>query len=115
LSDLAKTYGWPGAIWRGAVLSVLERKLQEDVLQMDGIFVNAFARGQGVGTALLSAIFEEAKTRGLKTVQLDVIDTNPKARKLYEKVGFTPMSEEITGPFKWVFGFSSATKMERAV
>ena len=114
-SDLSQSYGWFGAVWRGVMLSVLERKLQDGVLQMDGIFVDESARGRGVGTALLGAVSEQARTCGAKTVQLDVIDTNPRARALYEKVGFEPISEEKTGPFRWVFGFSSATRMERPV
>ena len=114
-SELSRSYGWFGAVWRGAVLSVLERNLQDGVLQMDGIFVDATARGRGVGTALLSAVSDQARARGATSVQLDVIDTNPRARALYEKVGFRPVSEERTGPFKWVFGFSSATRMERPV
>lgn len=114
-SDLSQNYGWFGAVWRGAMLSVLERRLQDGVLQMDGIFVDEAARGRGIGTALLDAVSEQARASGAKTVQLDVIDTNPRARALYEKVGFRPISEERTGPFRWVFGFSSATRMERSV
>ncbi|MFT7594652.1 MAG: ribosomal protein S18 acetylase RimI-like enzyme [Paracoccaceae bacterium] len=111
LAQLAQVYGWVGAMWRGMVLSVLERKVQAGVFQMDGIFVDAAARGMGVGTALLQAVADAAAARGLEQVQLDVIDTNPRARALYERVGFRATSTEQTGPFKWVFGFDSATRM----
>lgn len=112
-TDLAGVYGWFGAAWRGLLLGVLVRKLQSGILQMDGIFVDANARGAGVGTALLNAVFDEARARDASSVQLDVIDTNPRAKALYEKVGFVAIGKESTGPFKWVFGFSSATRMER--
>ncbi len=115
LSDLARVYGWFGALWRGMVLSVLERDLKPGVFQMDGIFVAAEARGQGVGTMLLSAIKDEARSRGMAEVQLDVIDTNPRAQALYEREGFKPVGYEKTGPFRHLFGFSSATKMSWAV
>jgi ribosomal protein S18 acetylase RimI-like enzyme len=115
LSDMAKVYGWFGGTWRGLVLSVLERDLQPGVFQMDGIFVTAEARGQGVGTALLSAIKDEALKTGMSEVQLDVIDTNPRAKALYEREGFKTVSKEETGPFKLLFGFSSATRMSWTV
>jgi len=114
-ADLARVYGWVGAAWRALVLSVLERDVQPGVFQMDGIFVDAAAQGMGVGTALLNAVAQEAANRGLAQVQLDVIDVNPRARALYERVGFRAIGTENTGPFRKVFGFASATKMARDV
>ncbi|WP_371807761.1 GNAT family N-acetyltransferase [Ruegeria sp. HKCCD7559] len=111
MSDLARVYGWFGATWRALVLSVLERELKPGVFQMDGIFVAAEARGKGVGTALLNAIKSEARNRDISEVQLDVIDTNPRARNLYEREGFQPRGQEKTGPLKYLFNFSSVTKM----
>ncbi len=111
LRDLAHVYGWFGAIWRGLLLGVLERKLQPGVFQMDGICVAAEMRGQGAGTALLAAIKAEARRTGMTEVQLDVIDTNPRARALYEREGFRAIGREWTGPFRHLFGFSSATRM----
>ena len=110
-SDLARVYGRFGAIWRAPLLAVLERKLQPGVFQMDGILVEATARGRGIGTRLLQAVLDEARSRALREVQLDVIDTNPRARALYERVGFVATGEERTGPLRWLFGFSSATRM----
>lgn len=111
LTQMARVYGWIGATWRALVLSALERKVQAHVFQMDGIFVDGAARGMGVGTALLAAVAQEAAARGLAQVQLDVIDTNPRARALYERVGFRATGTERTGPLKGVFGFDSATRM----
>lgn len=115
LQDMARVYGWVGGIWQGLLLSLLERKVQPDVFQMDGLFVDASARGLGVGTALLEAVFQEAHQRQLDCVQLDVIDINPRARALYERVGFAPISEEETGPLVHIFGFSKATRMEKTL
>ncbi|TMV10398.1 GNAT family N-acetyltransferase [Ruegeria sediminis] len=111
MADLARVYGWVGGLWRGLALSVLERQVQAGVFQMDGIFVAAEARGRGVGTALLDAVKAEATATGMREVQLDVIDTNPRARALYERQGFSPVGQTDTGPFRRVFGFSSATRM----
>lgn len=112
LADLAEHYGWFGALWRGLVLNVLERDVKPGVFLMDGIFVQPQARGQGVGTALLEAIAEAARDAGADVVRLDVINTNPRARALYEAQGFVAVGRESLGPLRHVFGFESATKME---
>lgn len=110
-SDLAKVYGWLGALWRGLPLGLLERDLKEGTLLMDGIFVTAEARGRGVGTALLEAIKAHAADAGETTVRLDVIDTNPRARALYLRQGFEPRGKSHLGPLAPLFGFKSAEEM----
>ncbi len=82
---------------------------------MDGICVDASAQGKGVGTLLLNAVFDAAKARGLAKVTLDVIDSNPRARALYERVGFKATTTDHLGPLRHVFGFSAATKMVREI
>lgn len=111
LRDIAQHYGWLGALWRAPLLALLERDLADDTLLMDGICVDPFARGMGVGTALLHAIKDEARLRGMARVRLNVINTNPRARALYEREGFVAGQVEHIGPLKLLFGFSSATRM----
>lgn len=111
LSDLAAIYGWFGTLWRTPILMLLERDRTDGQLLMDGIAVVPEARGMGVGSALLEAIIAEAAQRQLEGVRLDVIDTNPRARALYERFGFVAQSTEQLGPFRHVFGFVSATRM----
>lgn len=111
LSDLAAVYGWPSALWRAPLLALVERPLADEVLLMDGICVASEARGSGLGTALLSAIKNEALVQGRTAVRLDVIDTNPRAKALYERQGFVDQGQEHIGPLRWIFGFRSATKM----
>lgn len=115
LGDLARTYGWIGAAWRGLLLHTLERDCCDGSLLMDGIFVEPEARGRGVGTALLHAVERHAASMGLKSVRLDVIDTNSRARALYEREGFAPQSVLSLGPLNPIFGFSSATQMTKSV
>jgi ribosomal protein S18 acetylase RimI-like enzyme len=115
IRDLAQVYGWFGGLWRGLMLSVLERDLEPGVLLMDGICVAPAARGMGVGTALLSAIKNEAAQTGMHAVRLDVIDTNPRARALYEREGFVPGEQTDIGPLRHVFGFRKATALQFAV
>ncbi|UXX84919.1 GNAT family N-acetyltransferase [Roseovarius pelagicus] len=109
--DLARAYGWFGALWRAPVLSMLERPVAPGILLMDGICVDTAARGQGVGTRLLDAIKTEAAQREETHVRLDVIDINPRARALYERQGFVAQGTEDIGPLRHLLGFSKATRM----
>ena len=45
--------------------------------------------GQGAGTALLTALTDEAARRGHAEVMLEVRKDNPRARRLYLRHGFT--------------------------
>jgi GNAT superfamily N-acetyltransferase len=45
-------------------------------------------RGIGIGRALLGALLESAKARGLPGISLSVEDGNDAARRLYESLGF---------------------------
>lgn len=115
LRALARHYGWLGALWRAPLLALLERRPKPGLLQMDGICVAASARGMGVGSALLSAIFALAEKAGHTGISLDVIDANPRARALYLRQGFVPMRTQHIGPLRHVLGFASSTTMIRAV
>ena len=115
LADLRSVYGLPGALWRAGLLRLLERDLDNDRFLMDGICVANAARGQGVGTALLQAIYAEGRSRGYPSVRLDVIDANPRARALYERQGFKPTRTSKLGLLRLVFGFSTATTMVRSL
>lgn len=112
---LSKVYGALGALWRGVLISILERQCEASTLLMDGIFVVPQARGLGVGSRLLEAVEFHAAAHGLQRVRLDVIDTNPRARALYERHGFKSRVETSIGVFKHVFGFSTATTMIKDV
>ncbi|HBS22587.1 MULTISPECIES: GNAT family N-acetyltransferase [Thalassospira] len=111
LSDICAIYGALGGLWRGVLIDILERDLSEGGLLMDGIFVDPDARRKGVGTALLDAIAREARARDLAQVRLDVIDTNPRARALYERCGFVAGEVQELGLLRHLFGFRTATTM----
>ncbi|WP_187430499.1 hypothetical protein ROLI_006690 [Roseobacter fucihabitans] len=110
-SDLKQFYGDWGGLWRGLLLTVLERDVEPDILLMDGICVEATARGLGLGTALLETIKQHARSLGKSAVRLDVINTNPRAKALYMRCGFEATKTENTGLFRFVFRFDSATQM----
>ena len=108
---LKEEIGYWGAIRAVLVLALLERKQVAGQLLMDGIGVSSNMRGGGIGTKLLHSLIEYAKTEGYQSVRLDVIDTNPAARRLYERVGFVPVKTENFAYLKWLLGFGAATQM----
>jgi [ribosomal protein S18]-alanine N-acetyltransferase len=59
---------------------------QGDVLT---IGVRPESQGRGIGAALLTALLDEAAVRGCVEVFLDVRADNDRARRLYERFGFT--------------------------
>ncbi|MES2144290.1 MAG: GNAT family N-acetyltransferase, partial [Pseudomonadota bacterium] len=113
--DLRRTYGIVGAGWRGLLLWALSRDIDNARFLLDGICVTAAARGQGVGSALIDRICDEGLRLGYRSVRLDVVDTNGRARALYERLGFVAVRTEKIGPLRHVFGFSAATTMVRPI
>jgi GNAT superfamily N-acetyltransferase len=45
-------------------------------------------RGLGLGALLLRAVIEQARSAGVRTMQLEVLEQNVVARRLYESLGF---------------------------
>ncbi|MEL6915288.1 MAG: GNAT family N-acetyltransferase [Pseudomonadota bacterium] len=114
-ADLRASYGPLSALWRGAILDLFERKLEPGVLQMDGIFVCETARGQGVGSKLLDAVLWTARMNRYAEVRLDVIDSNARARALYERYGFEEIGRMRAGLLAPLMGFREATTMAMPV
>ena len=71
--------GWAGLAVDGG---------QGDVLT---IGVRPELQGRGVGARLLTALLDEAAARGCREVFLEVRADNDRARRLYERFGFTPI------------------------
>jgi len=101
--------------WAAAILSMYERKLTPNELMMDGIAVDPEMRGNGIGTRLLSDVADFATRERYDTIRLDVIDTNPDARRLYERNGFVPTKTERFGYLRWLLGFGASTTLVRTV
>ncbi|SFR97555.1 GNAT family N-acetyltransferase [Yoonia litorea] len=113
--DLKQIYGWASAAFRTSLLAALENDIENERFLMDGLFVAEDARGQGVGTALLNAITQEAKRRGYHQVRLDVVDTNTRAKSLYLRQGFRDVKTQRIGLLRFIFGFKSTTAMVRDI
>ena len=105
LKSIQSLYGKIKGLYKGILLSLMEHKTEQDELYIEAIAVSTAARGKGVGTQLLEIIFTFAKEKGLHNVTLQVIDTNPRAKTLYEKNGFTVIKKENIWPINKIIGW----------
>jgi ribosomal protein S18 acetylase RimI-like enzyme len=99
---------------RYALAGILTRSPQAGELLLDGIVVDAAKRGNGIGSALLVALSEFASANHYRALRLDVVDTNPAARRLYERHGFEPVTTRQV-PFLASFGFTGVTTMRKSL
>jgi len=108
---LIREFGWFSGRVRHALRLLLSRPYQTGELLMDGIAVTSEMRGYGIGTRLLNAAIEFAQKNAYQTIRLDVVDTNPDARRLYERMGFVATKTEYYGLLTRWMGFTGSTTM----
>ena len=65
-----------------------ERSVPRGVVQ--NVFVEADARGAGVGSALIEAAEAALAERGAEVAVLEVMADNDEARRLYRRLGYRP-------------------------
>ncbi|MFG2025645.1 GNAT family N-acetyltransferase [Streptomyces sp. NPDC048825] len=114
-SAVLRAYGHLGGLHRLLLLALFERRPAPGQLVMDGIAVAPDVRGRGVGTLLIEEVAAVAAEQDCREIRLDVIDTNPRARALYERRGFTAVRTERTPYLRRLLGFGAVTTMHRPV
>lgn len=67
----------------------LVRRWEDDVAYVELLAVHPDHAGQGLGDALLTATFAAARAHGYRRTVLNVASDNPRALRLYERVGMT--------------------------
>ncbi|KJL31460.1 GNAT family N-acetyltransferase [Microbacterium azadirachtae] len=110
-AELRARYSTFTAPVRALLLGVLERRAHPGSLLLDGISVAPEARGLGVGTALLAHVRRLARDERMDAVRLSVVDTNPRARDLYQRLGYVAEGSASIGPLRRLYGFRTATEM----
>ncbi|MGY3263936.1 N-acetyltransferase family protein [Lysobacter sp. HA35] len=63
---------------------------QSDIAHVSDVVVGPHAEGHGIGRALMATAEDWAKAQGFALIQLYVLPENDSARRLYERVGYTP-------------------------
>jgi len=73
----------------GAISGFLVVRIVADQAEVLNLAVAANYRRKGEGTAMLAAALEEFGLRGVRSVYLEVRESNTGAIEFYEKLGFT--------------------------
>lgn len=107
-----REFGIWGSIYRrlNYFIVVTKSKLATE-LTIHSLAVRAGDRSQGIGSALLQAAESYAELHGYALLSLEVVDTNPRARKLYEQKGFIADRKTSTWPYTRRAGFNGYSHM----
>ena len=62
---------------------------------IDELYLPPALRGQGLGTQILQRVIQVCQEQGIRMLELEVRPDNPKARGLYERLGFRKHSRDI--------------------
>ncbi|MBL8678338.1 MAG: GNAT family N-acetyltransferase [Myxococcales bacterium] len=82
---------WPTLAMRAVRVAPFGEGIPDDSLYLSQIGVEPAARGAGVGSKLLEAVFDRARKHSLSRVALHVAVDNPRAEALYARHGFRAM------------------------
>ena len=80
---------------QGKTLGHLRYKNQPNPY-ISGLVVDPAARGQGIGTALVQQLMKLQQP-----IDLNVLNKNLQAQKLYEKLGFTRVPSKLSGSMEY--------------
>ncbi len=87
--------------------SIIIHEASENESYVQFVAVDKNSRGKGYGKSIFSYFEKFSSTSGFEQMCLDVIDTNPKAKKLYENLGFKSVKtisiKQVKNIFKWEF------------
>ncbi|EZH72051.1 acetyltransferase [Aquimarina atlantica] len=84
-----------GRIIGGAGIAPLEGEVVKDICELQKMYFLPQARGKGVGYKMINTCLDFAKEQGYAKCYLETMPYMESARKLYKKVGFTPLEEPL--------------------
>ena len=76
----------------GYMKKITDAKLPEGAVELEFLGVRADYRSNGIGGRLMKAVMDRPE---YTEAHLDVLESHPGARKLYEKLGFHPQGEKF--------------------
>jgi ribosomal protein S18 acetylase RimI-like enzyme len=117
LKTMMRLYGTVGGILRMSGLMILHHRTNRDELYVDGVAVAHEMRNKGIGTHMFELLERAASHNGTRAISLDVIDTNTKAKALYERLGFVAVKSQSLWPLNLIlkFPFNSTSLMIKRI
>jgi GNAT superfamily N-acetyltransferase len=71
---------------------------------LEVVYVRPAARGRGLGVELVREVARRAHTDGAEMLELDVLESNEHARRLYERLGFKTVERSLAAPIARLAG-----------
>src|SRR5581483_8151475 len=65
---------------------------------LEVVYVRPEARGRGVGVELIREVARRAQAAGAEMLELEVLESNGGARRLYERLGFRTVERSLATP-----------------
>jgi ribosomal protein S18 acetylase RimI-like enzyme len=110
-AEFVRQFGALSGTARFVMFKLFAQAYYQEDMYIDILAVSPDMRGKGVGTRLLEAVFQIAREKKFKSVSLEVVDTNPGARRLYERLGFVARRTYPYPYLRGIAGFSASIKM----
>jgi GNAT superfamily N-acetyltransferase len=79
-------------------------RLGERAWFLDLLYVRPRSRNRGLGRELLRAAAEQARDAGAEMLELEVLESNEGARRLYERLGFVTVERTLAAPLERLAG-----------
>jgi ribosomal-protein-alanine N-acetyltransferase len=73
----------------GAICGLVVFRIVRDEAEILNLAVDSPRRRQGIGSRLLLEVIDLCKAAGVKSIFLEVRESNDRARKFYSRMGFT--------------------------
>ncbi len=81
-------------------------------LTLSNLSVKESAQGQGIGSRLIQEFIQFGREQGYRVIKLEVINSNIRAKSLYERFGFRITKHwKIPRPWSHLLGFTGAYEM----
>ncbi|MET9337333.1 MULTISPECIES: ribosomal protein S18-alanine N-acetyltransferase [unclassified Nonomuraea] len=88
LADQPRTRHYVVAVDGGEIIGYAGLAVAADQADVQTIAVRSARQGEGVGSAMLTDLLDEARRRAAQEIFLEVRADNPRARSVYERFGF---------------------------
>ena len=88
-------YKGVGVLIRGLRFEAIVAPPVRDIVCLHNLAVSLERQGRGMGAQFIKSFLAKEKERGVATVSLNVAETNPKAKVLYERLGFVVKDKKI--------------------
>ena len=115
LKPLMKNIGPLKGLWQYITQKIFDdyKVHSPSALRVECVAVGKEARGKGIGTKLFEAFEKHGKELGRSAYVLEVIDTNPGAMTLYERLGYTVYGHKHYGSVTKPGGFEGIYLMRK--